>query len=337
MKPLWEDLVSRSRGLAAHLLPPARLATLAAAPDLGVLAQGLREAGFEVDEGLPAAELLERSVRRAAARQLEILQRWAGPRTAVLAVVFDDEDRRSLRAIVRGAVQGSRAEQRLAGLVPTPSLPERALLELARQPTVAALAALLGAWRHPFAAALRAEASSPHPELLRIEAALARAGTERAWRAARRGSRGLAAWVRESVDLENVLTAVMLAGPDRSVTPRDLFLSSGERVTIERFERAVATGDPAGAARSLAPAFAGTPLAAVLRDAADDPADLERALLEARIAQLRARGRVRPLDPTVVLLWSLRLRAQVMDVCRIIWGVALGAPPALRLAARGAA
>ena len=50
MTPVWEDLVARSRGLAAHLLSPARLATLAAAPDLGALAQGLRESGFDIEE-----------------------------------------------------------------------------------------------------------------------------------------------------------------------------------------------------------------------------------------------------------------------------------------------
>ena len=337
MKPSWEDLVARSRGLATHLLTPARLASLAAATDLDALAQGLRESGLDVGDGPAAPEQLERAVRRAAARQFRVLERWSGPRVEPLALIFEDEDRRSLRAILRGAVQGVGAEQRLAGLVPTPALPERVLLELARQPTVNAVAALLSAWRNPYGPALRTETSSPHPDLLRIEAALTRAFAERALRSARRrGSRTLAAQVRQVVDLENALTAVMLAGPDRSVTPRDLFLPSGDRVTIDVFERAVAAGDYAGAAEQLARAFEGTPFAAALREAGTEPADLERALLEARIVSLRARARIEPLDVAAVLLWALGLRAQVMDLCRVIWGVALGAPPALRLA-RGAA
>jgi vacuolar-type H+-ATPase subunit C/Vma6 len=259
--------------------------------------------------------------------------RWSGARTAVLAVIFEDEDRRSLRAILRGAAQGVAAEQRMAGLLPTPALPEKALLELARLPSVAAVASLLSAWRHPYGPNLGAEARRSHPDLLKLETVLSSTFAERALRAARTdGADALLGYARQVVDLDNVMTALVLAGPDRSVTPKDVFLPGGSRVTIDRFERAIATGRFAGAAEDLAAAFSGTLLAPALRTAADDPGSVERALLDAQIRMLAAQARTDALGPAPVLGYALRLRAQVMDLRRIIWGLALGAPADVRLA-----
>ena len=107
---------------------------------------------------IPYAEAFALAVRRKAAARMRLLARWAGGRDAVLAVVFEEEDRRSLRALLRGAVQGARAEERLEDLIPTPLLPERALAELARQARPAAIAALLTAWQNPYGPALLQQA-----------------------------------------------------------------------------------------------------------------------------------------------------------------------------------
>ena len=170
MKARWEDLTARTRGLATHLLAPGQLDGLARAPDFDALSDAFRALGLLVPEGgTVTPEQLELSVRRAAAAKLRTLTRWAGARKALLAVVFEDEDRRSLRAMLRGAVHGASAEQRLGGLIPTPALPERALGELARQPTPGAVAALLAAWGSPYGPALLPDAAAVHPDLLALE------------------------------------------------------------------------------------------------------------------------------------------------------------------------
>ncbi len=339
MSPVWDDLNARVRGLGSHLLTRPQLGTLAGAPDLEALAIALRAAGIDPgDDPAPAAEALELAVRRTAAAQLRILARWAGPRSTVLAVVFEDFDRRSLRAILRGAAQGAGAEQRLAGLLPTPSLPERALAELARQPTVTAFASLLTAWRHPYGSPLMAEAASPHPDLFKLELTLNRTFAARALRAARRAGRSgpLIDHVRLILDLENAATALVLTGAGRQVTPRDAFLPAGVRVTIDVYEEAIATGSVAAAGARLGAAFAGTPLAAAFRDQAHDPAALEPAIAQAEIAMLTGQRRRQPLEATTVVLFAVQLRAQACDLRRIIWGAALGAPAGARLASAGA-
>jgi vacuolar-type H+-ATPase subunit C/Vma6 len=329
MSPTWEDLNARARGLGTHLLSPARIAMLAGSADLRALADAMRTSGFALaEDGEPSAEDLELAVRRFADGALRTLERWYGGRADALAVVLEDLDRRSLRAMLHGAAQGAAAPLRLAGAVPTPSLPERALAELARQPTVSAFAALLTAWKHPYGSALLPEAASPHPDLFRLELALNRTWAARAVRSARRAGRTgpLVAFVRLTIDVENALTALVFAAAGRTETPKDGFLPGGLRLPIDAFERAVATGDAQACAVRLAAAFGKTPLAAALRDGAHDVAALEASLLEAQIAMLRDDQRRRPLEPGSVLLFVLRLRAQVNDLRRIIWGLALSAP-----------
>jgi vacuolar-type H+-ATPase subunit C/Vma6 len=243
--------------------------------------------------------------------------------------VFEDEDRRSLRAILRGAVHGSPAERRLAGLVPTPALPERALQELARAPTAAAVATLLAAWRHPYAAPLAPAIATTQPDLFALELSLARAFADRTVRAAlRAGDAGLLRFARETIDLENALSAVVLTVEGKDVVPKDVFLPGGARVSIVAFEEAAALGEPGAAGARLAVALGDSPIATVLRRAARDPASLEDDLLRARLHLLARRVRQAPLGALPVLWFGLRLRARVVDLRRIVWAVTLGAPRA---------
>lgn len=330
MSPRWDDVNARARGLSTHLLEHAQLAALSAVPDLPTLAARLRDLGLTIPETAePTAAELELAVRRRAARELAILGRWTARRPELVAVLFDEEDRRSVRALVRGAVERAPAELRIAGLVPTPALPERALEELARAPTPAAVAALLVAWQHPFGPPLAARARSPQPDLYALEQALDRAAAARLTAVARRVGGLLAAFVHQTIDLENALGAVALASVPTEVAARDAFLAGGRSLLLEAFERAVATRDPAAAADRLAKAFDGDPMAAVLRQHRDDVAALEDAVLRARIATLEQLARREPLGPAPLLVFALALRAQTVDLHRVIWGVALGAPPAL--------
>jgi vacuolar-type H+-ATPase subunit C/Vma6 len=327
----WDDLNARARGLSTHLLGRSALLALSRAPDLAALADDLARCGVPLDPSVGASPAaLELAARRVAARRLRILARWAGRREELLAVLFEDEDRRSISALLRGAVQRAPAEQRLSGLLPTPALPERALQELAAQPGPAQVAALLSAWHHPLATALGTGIQSAEPDLLRIEQALSMAFAQRALANARRaGRRGhLYRHVQRVIDLENLWTALALTG-EKEVRVADYWVPGGDAVPLSRVEAAIAAADLVAAGRVLAQGFAGSAFQAVLRAIDRSAGDLERRVLAAWIEDLRHRARLAPLSATPLLLYALRLRAEVLDLRWLIWGTALRAPPAV--------
>jgi vacuolar-type H+-ATPase subunit C/Vma6 len=210
--------------------------------------------------------------------------------------------------------------------VATPALPERALEELARQPTPRAVAVLLAAWRHPCGPPLLGAIGAGQADLLLLELALNRHFTDRALRLARGGL--VIDYVREIIDVENTLAALVLAERAADVTPKNAFLPGGHRIAIGDFEEAVAAG-VAGAVARLARAFGDSPLARALAPEGGDPAAVETALLRARITVQRRTARRDPLGPAPLLGFVLSLRAQTADLRRLIWGLALKAPRAL--------
>jgi vacuolar-type H+-ATPase subunit C/Vma6 len=326
----WDDLNARARGLATHLLGRPALESLAHAPDLQAVAAELERGGYLIEESARGSgAALELAARRAVARRLRILLRWAGSRTQALAVVFEDEDRRSISWLLRGALQQAAPELRLSGLLATSALPERALEELARQPSPGSVAALLSAWHHPLAQALLPEAARPEPDLLRLEVSLNRAFAERALKAARReGRRGvLARHVHRIIDLENAYTALVLSEEEDSRLA-EYWVPGGQHITSTLAERAVATSDSTAAGRMLATGFGSTRLAAVFAEPGAGPGGLEAAVLAALIADLKGQARTDPLSPAFLLGYALRLRAEVLDIRRVVWGISLGAPTA---------
>lgn len=325
----WEDVDARARGLATHLLSSAELQLLARAPDIPALEAELRRLGFPLagEITLEPAEL-ELGVRRWAGAALATLARWAGPRVMALAIVYEEEDRKSLRAILRGVLGGAPPDARLSGLIPTPTLPERALEELARQVSIPAVVTLLQVWANPYGAALSAVTRAAEPDPFAIDLGLDRTFAVRALAAARRGGPDLVAFVRESLDLANAVTAILLAGAGKDVVPKDAFLPGGVRVSIVTFEEAAAAGGPGLAGIRLARALAPSPFTRAFHDLAADPSRLEDELLRVRVQALRRRVRLSPLGPAPVLWFALRLRACVVDLQRIIWGAALATPGA---------
>lgn len=321
MRP-WVDVIARVHGLATHLLQPEQLAALARCADLAAVTALLQSFGYPVDPDDDAPAALELAARRVAAQRLRLLAWWCGTRTELLAFVFEDEDRRSLRALARGAAARTPAEQRLSGLIATPSLPERALTELAAQSSLPAVAALLLVWAHPYGPALVAPAGAAVPDLFRIELAINRVYAARAVKAV--GQRQpLARWVHERIDDENALTAIALSAASSDITPRDTFLPGGASLGIDTFEEAVVarTGAVARLARVAGPA-----MAEALRRTGGAAERLDVALTHAWIEQLAAEQRREPLGPAAIIRYALAIRAEVMDVGRAIWGVALGAP-----------
>jgi vacuolar-type H+-ATPase subunit C/Vma6 len=327
---LWDDLNARAHGLSTHLLGRAALEHLARSHDLPTIAAELERRGYRIEEGARASATgLELAARRAVAERVRILEGWSGWRRDALAIVFEDEDRRSIASLLRGAVQHAPPELRLSGLLPTPLLPERALEELSRQPSVGAIAALLTAWRHPLAAALVPETGGAEPDLLGNDVALNRAFTQRALRNARRaGDRGLLTrYVRRTIDIENAFTVLALSD-EKPVRLPQYWVAGGRDLTPDTAERAVTAANPSAAGRLLAEAFHGTRLAKVFARPAEYPEGLEAAVLRVLIEELRSAARADPLSPAFFLGYALRLRAEVLDIRRIIWGVALRAPAA---------
>ncbi len=324
--PRWEDLATRARGLGTHLLDRSAIASLTAVESVEALGDALRGYGYPLPEGGVTADDLELAVRRQAGSRLSVLARWAGNRSALLAVIFEDEDRRSIRAIVRGALQGATADLRLAGLIPTPGLPERALRELATQPSPGTIAVLLTAWGNAYGAALLREAKATQPDLLAIESCLNFTFARRALDGARATGSGLVLdYVRDTIDLENATVALMLAGGEADLPGKTAFVEGGRRLPLATFLDAIAAGDTAAAGRCLGKAFRPMPLAAAF-ERAGNASSIEEQLLRGRIAMIREAERRDPAGPASVLGFALRVRMEVFDVRRMIWGIELGAP-----------
>ena len=318
------DVNARARGLGTHLLGAGDLERLAAASSLGMLQNELGARGFLAPTGEPTA--LELSVRRRTADQMRLMSLWSHERREVLSVIFDDEERRAISALLRGAAQGVAAESRLTGLVSTERLPERALQTLAALPTIREVVGLLALWRHPFASALTGPARRARPSLFELDIALHRAFALRATQSARRGGSELRAYVRELVDLSNA-GAALLHGPekDQSVAER-AFVPGGTRITPELFAQMLALEQRGMVAARLATLFKGSAFSGAFADAGEDLSRLESALLSAQIASQKKAARIDPLGPAPLIAFALGLRAQALNLRRVIWGVALGAP-----------
>ncbi len=334
--PWWDEVNARVRGLETRLLRPERVAELAAASDLPDLLRRLERADVRLvlEPGPVTAAAMERASRRLAASRLKLLARWCGDRAAALVVVFEEEDRRSLQALIRGTVAGTAPDARVAETIPTTSLPLRALDELAHQTSLQALGALLAAWANPYADILNEVKSPGHPDLLRLEVRLGRRFAQRAQEAARRGDRPLRAHVRDAIDLENIWTALLLVTGGGDVEPSECFISGGDRIIPAVFTYAATAPDRVEAGRRLGRAFGSRPTGRALLRAAARLPELDDELLAAQLTERRAAARLDPLSSAPVLAYALALRADSRTLGRLIWGVALGIPaPALAVEA----
>lgn len=323
----WSDVVARARGLSGRLLGRDRLIEASHARDLPMIAERLARSAYpEIgEEARQDPVVLERQLRRAAGERLGLLARWSAGRLPLLAPLYEEEDCRSIRAIARGVIAGAPVEQRLSGLVPTPSLPAAALGELARQPNVSQVAALLTAWSHPYGSALLAEASRQQPDAFRIELALERRYAERAVTAARSAGRSLLRHVQLRIDLENAWTALALAERAVDYEPAELFVPCGDLLTVELFRRCARQDGAEGARALLLRSLPGTVVARVVGADVARWEQEDSALREA-VALARRESRTDPLSVGAILQYVLRLRAEMRDLGRIVWGVALDIP-----------
>jgi vacuolar-type H+-ATPase subunit C/Vma6 len=273
---------------------------------------------------------LEKAVRRHAADQMGILDRWCmDDRRAALAVILEDEDRRSIQTILRGAQQGTATEVRMAGLIPTTSLPERALLTLAGQPTPTDVIRMLALWNHPLGVPLVAAASGPHPSLFEIEVELQRAFARRASARAHQGGSQLVEYVEQVIDVMNTWSA-LLHFVERDPAIVDMtFVEGGRWLTRDVFHKLMALETRPQVEKRLAWELRQSPLASAFRGEIEDLAQLEGTMLRAQIDWQNRAVRVDPSGAAPIIGFAIELRAEVVNLRRIIWGVALEAPAAL--------
>jgi hypothetical protein len=329
VRPTWDDVNARARGLGTRLLTPEVLAGLSQIHGTGALGRALAARGVIPEESAAGnATQLGLALRRAAAGELGLLRRWLGPRDVALAIALDTEDRRSLRALIRGAAEGVPAEGRLAGLIPTPTLPERLLRDLAGRASIREQGVLLVGAGHPCGRAVLTAASEPEPDLFRIELAIARTLAERAVRGSRGAGRFLRDYVAGAIDRDNCRTALMLAAVVVEGLATPLYLPGGG-IRREEFERAVLTGDPVEAARVLGMGRSTGGLGTILLRHSASPGDLERALEDHAMAAVRREARLDPLGPAPILLFLHRLRRQSIALARLVWSADLGMPRGL--------
>lgn len=323
-------LAARARGLRVHLLRRSDLETLAGATDLASFARALVRTDA-VPEGIPGAARVadvQAAVRRMATYHLRRLERWAGHGGA-LDLFYAEVERRALRSLLRGAIQGAPSEARLAGALPTPRLPERALRELARQPTAARVALQLVVLRHPDAGRLLPLVARAQPVLFELDLALVRGFAGRVLAACRAGDANLRTWGHGRIDLANVETALALASGPAELEPSACFVEGGEALPLQAFVDAARASSRAEAASMLARALRGTQLGETLRASQGDPVRLEREALARLLVDQRREARVDPLGSAPVVLFLLRLEAQTRDLLRMAWGASLGAPAAI--------
>ncbi|HEY5948558.1 MAG TPA: V-type ATPase subunit [Kofleriaceae bacterium] len=274
-------LVTRARGLQAHLLDEP-----------------------ELDPKL-SPEAVERELRRRLATDFKILARWAS--RDQLAVLELDEDRHSLRAIVRGLAAGVPSERRRIAAVATSRLTERVLDELAAATSIDAIARELAAIDHPLHDAFETDTTSI--DVFAIELALAKSYARAA--RAHAHDRALATYLAQVIDAENATSARLLVARGGNIVPAEHFIPGGERLSLAAFT--AITRD--NIRDVLAEAFADTPLA---RNVDEDT------VLAWQLATQRKLRRSDPLGLAAVVYAVLSRRFEIRRLRRAAWRSALG-------------
>ena len=324
-------LVARARGLATRLVARRTLERLAEADGVESFTHHLSRLHAVLDPIADPGDVfaVEGAVRNAAARHLVTLRRWQN-RPDALDVFAAYQDRRSLRALLRGAAEGAPLERRVAGLLPTPSLPHDALMKLGRCATPRDVVRHLVELGHDDAKRLLEAIGRSPADLLSMEIALLQAVAERVVRIAARGDYVLRGFVESSIDLANAQHALLLAGEPRDLHAADLFVRGGRWLSLTAFVSVVGAPSAEAALAALAAAVVRSPVASWLPVVTGDLAHVDRAFLTGSLAQLKRAMRLDPLSSAAVLRVLLLIDAQGRDLRALLWGAALGTPAALR-------
>lgn len=321
----FDDVITRVRGLSSRLLGRAELEQLALSRDIDALVEGFQGTSYASLATLTAREAvgLEREARRIAGDRLGVISAWCDDRNEVLVPLYEDEDRRNLRALTRAVLAQTPPDQRAAGLLPTPALPAAALEELAHRTRLRELASLLTSWGNPYGGAIAAEAMRPHPDLFLLQLAIDRTFAVRALAAAERFGEPILGYVRLLIDVENGSSLTALVSGSIEHDHDVLFIPGGDLISYDAYCEMSALKAHDARAR-LARIVAGTQLASIA--SAPPGTNSDDAVLTAHLRELHRASRLNPLSLTVLLEYVLRLRAETHDVARVIWGIAMQMP-----------
>ena len=342
-------LTTRVRAMRARLLDPARLDALAASPDLPALGKALRRTPYagviERAGGAEDVAAIEEGLRREfRACAMTLRAAASGRRRVLIDLLLLRWEAANLKAIVRGRVAGSPAEEILAACAPIGWSDEPALAELARQPSLAAVVETVTLWRHPFARPVGAAIGSQRPligavqravgapddriDLDAVERALDRSWFDEARRTlgpTDEDDRALAAYFGWLIDLRNLLEAVR-AHQEGERAAGAVFAEGGIDVDRTLFDRVLRAADWAAVSDLISGTRYGS--VSIVGDGGHPPVtQAERQLTSALIRRLDGLARPNPLGFALVIGTFERKANETATLRMIAQGVAYGMAP----------
>lgn len=327
----WADANARARGLTGHLLDVPAWQRVHGAPDLPGLCRELQRSGYPVEPGTDA-RTAERTVEQVRYRRQMLLVRWLGPRSRKLRIVLEADDRRAIRALMRGAATDLGPEERLATVPPSCGVSEDMLRGATESGSPEGCVEVLAELGQPLA--LRTieeyrtltENSPDLAPLLALELALVHAWAARVTDGIGRRDSHLREYAGLVVDLENAWGALEPAAGD-GPPPEAVFVKGGATLSFETFSEARKTGSRDEARELVGQVLPGA-VGALFADPSIPSTLLERAVLELAVRHEEHELRREPLGPAPLLAFLLRLRLESQDLRGLVWARALGAPSA---------
>ena len=325
-------LVARSRGISTRLLSRQMLEGLAEADDLDAFARSLSRAVRQVESVAMPVDVfaLERAVAHTASRHLETLARWRERPAGVLDIYAADQDRHSLRALLRGAAAGAPPSARRRGSLPTASLPQPALIRLASASSPADVVRQLVLLDHPDARRLLPLVQVAQVDLFAVDTALLVGFAERATHVAAGADQPARDFVHVAIDAGNVQNALLLAAESADVVEANAFVRGGRWLSEPAFVAVAGAKQPERALTLLAAALAASPLAAAVPMVAGEAGALDRLFLAETLRLLTRAARLDPLSTAPVLRVLLLIEAQSRDLLALAWGAQMRTPSRLR-------
>jgi vacuolar-type H+-ATPase subunit C/Vma6 len=322
-------LIARAKSLSTRLLSRRTLEELADAADVDAFARSLFRADPHLEAAATSVDVfaVERLVGLTAHQHLTMLARWQ--EDTILDIYAARQDRYSLRALLRGAAVGAPPSARLRGSLPTPSLPEPALTQLASASSPADIVRELVLLGHPDARRLLPLVQVSQVDLFAVDVSLLAGFAERATRAAARTDQPARDFVHAVIDAGNVQNAWLLAAGPGDVVPANVFVRGGRWLSEQAFISAATADRPERALTLLAAALAATPLAA-LPVIAGDAAALDRWSLVELMRYFTRAARLDPLSTASLFRVLLLIDAQSRDLRALAWGAEMRTPPAFR-------
>lgn len=325
----WADVNARAKGLASHLLDEGAWRSVRSTPDLFTLCRELARLGYPIEPGA-GPRSAERTVEGVRERRQAQILRWLGPRSRHLRFILEAEDRRAIRALLRGAAAGLPPEERRGAVPPACGLSERMIERAARVGAPAECLAELAELDQPLAK----EALDQHPRLLAdwpeaptllgLELALVRAWAVRAVEGGKRGGPQLNRLLSLTLDLQNAWSALVLVS-EPTPAPEMLFIEGGTDLPLDVFRRTL-EADEVPAVREILANELPAPMGELFADASTSLDRLERVALVLALRQQDEEARHEPLGPAPLLAFLLRLRLESRDLRGLLWARALGAP-----------